>query len=253
MTMNGSVIGRFQRFVGRCKNLRLVDSRNLYQLWEQEQLKKVFRKYDVDCVFDIGANYGQYATMLRQRVGFKGLIVSFEPIPEAAVALRRKAKNDPAWLILEQAISSYNGEQTLNIMSGSEFSSLSTPRHDEVSLFTDSNQVVKSVVVKTEMLETAFARLQKEHQFKRPFLKLDTQGFDVEIVSSAKSVMGEFIGLQSELSVKKIYQHSVDFREAISVYQQNGFALSAFAPNNAGHFPVLVETDCIMVRENLLA
>lgn len=68
----------------------------------------------------------------------------------------------------------------------------------------------------------------------------------------AKPVMKEFIGLQSELAVKKIYQISTDFREALTIYEQCGFALSAFVPNNAGHFPQLIETDCIMVRADLL-
>jgi hypothetical protein len=94
--------------------------------------------------------------------------------------------------------------------------------------------------------------LQAEHQFKRPFLKLDTQGFDVRIVQAGAPVVKEFIGLQSEMAVAKLYADSVDFRDALRVYEQSGFVLSAFVPNNAGHFPRLIETDCIMVRADLV-
>src|SRR6185503_14223092 len=70
-------------------SLRLVDKRRLNLLPEQTHLRRLLAHLDVDCVFDVGANTGQYAEMLRRRAGFRGRIVSFEPIPEAASEVRR--------------------------------------------------------------------------------------------------------------------------------------------------------------------
>lgn len=231
--------------------LRVIDTNNLYKHWEIEHLKKIFSRYGVDCVFDVGANYGQYAQMLRQDVNYKGLIISFEPIPEAAKFLREKSKGDSRWIVLEQALAECNGEKVFNVMVGSEFSSLSPPKHDEVDRFRNMNKVQATVNVKVENLTTAFNRLKNDHQFQRPFLKMDTQGYDVSIVKHSKEIMPEFIGLQSELSIKKIYEDSVDFRDAISLYEKCGFELSAFVPNNSGHFPILIEIDCIMIRKGI--
>lgn len=244
-----------QKLRDRCatlRNLRLIDARALYEVWEQEHLRRLLEHYDVDCVFDVGANYGQYADMLRRKAGFDGLIVSFEPNPTAAAALRERARGQRNWVIEEVALARDDGRCTFNIMKSSQFSSLSAPRHDEVDLFRAMNQVEEAVSVETANLETAYRRLKQAHRFERPFLKLDTQGFDVEIVSSARDVVREFIGLQSELAVKKLYATSVDFRRAITVYEESGFQLSALVPNNAGHFPQLIETDCIMVRGDLI-
>jgi hypothetical protein len=94
--------------------------------------------------------------------------------------------------------------------------------------------------------------LKQAHDFHRPFLKLDTQGYDLEIVTHAQNVIKDFIGLQSELAIKKLNQQSTDFRETLAIYEKYGFALSAFVPNNAGHFPQLIEIDCIMVRADFL-
>jgi len=234
------------------RSMRLVDMRTLYQLWEQNHLRRLLDHYKVDCVFDVGANVGQYAEMLRRQAGFEGLIISFEPNPVAASALRKKANGQSNWVVEEVALARTDGHAIFNIMKSLQFSSLSAPRHDEVDLFRGMNQVEEAVSVRTENLETAYRRLKESHRFERPFLKMDTQGFDVEIVSSAKNVLREFIGLQSELAVKRLYATSVDFRSAITLYEECGFQLSAFVPNNAGHFPQLIETDCIMVRDDLI-
>jgi FkbM family methyltransferase len=233
--------------------MRLVDKRRLHLLPEQGHLKRLFAHLDVDCVFDVGANTGQYATMLRKKTGFKGRIISFEPIPEAAGEVRQKSKNDPTWTIEELALADETGTRTFHVMAGSEFSSLSAPKHDEVGRFSELNRPVRSIPVRTETLCDAFERLKLQYGFKRPFLKMDTQGFDMSVLRGAGHCLHEFVGFQSELSIRRIYEEASDFREALTYYQSLGFDLSAFVPNNAGHFPALIEIDCIMVRRDLLS
>ena len=239
--------------MARFRSRPALDARKLYKRWEQAHLRRLFDQFEVDCIFDVGANFGQYAQMVRRDVGFRGLMISFEPNPVAATALRNKARGKSNWQVEEVALGPSDGTATLNIMHDSQFSSLSTPRHDDVGIFKEMNIVDASVAVRTENLATALSRLRAQHGFKRPFLKLDTQGFDVQIVTAAPEAVGQFVGLQSELAVKKIYADSVDFRQAISAYENCGFQLSAFVPNNEGHFPLLVETDCIMVRNDLIS
>jgi FkbM family methyltransferase len=240
-----------RRVAALIKNATVIDKRKLYPVWEQTHLAKLLTYLDVDCVFDIGANQGQYASMLRRKAGYKGFIFSFEPNPLDARIARDHAKGDPKWIVDESAISEADGHAQFNVMRLSEFSSLSTPNHDDVQIFRNMNSVVQTVTVRTERLDTMLRRLRAEHGFKRPFLKMDTQGFDVRIVKASESIMREFVGLQSELAIAKLYTDSVDFREAITVYERCGFSLSAFVPNNSGHFPHLLETDCVMIRSDL--
>ena len=40
--------------------------------------------------------------------------------------------------------------------------------------------------------------------------------------------------------------------ETIDAYRAKGFELSALVPNNAGTFPILVEIDCVMFRQDAL-
>jgi FkbM family methyltransferase len=220
--------------------------------WEQIQLKKVLQCYNIDCFFDVGANEGKYALMLRNKIKFKGVIISFEPIHEAAEKIRKLSANDPLWIVEECALSNTIGEAKFNVMVNSQFSSLSNPNHDEVKLFEEMNAVSKEIVVDTKTLDSVYYELHRLFKFKRPFLKLDTQGFDIEIVRNGKTVMKNFIGLQSELAIKKLYDSSIFYQDAINYYQGIGFSLSSLVPNNEGHFPILVEIDCIMIRNDLL-
>lgn len=236
------------RIIRKLSHLRVMDRRHIYKYWEIEHLKKIVAYYQVDCFFDVGANYGQYATMLRKDVGFEGLIVSFEPNLDAASHLLKLSKNDPLWQVEQGALSSFDGVQQFNIMADSQFSSLSQPTHSETDLFIESNKVKRTVDVKCETVTTAYERLSQQHRFKYPFLKMDTQGYDVEIMRHAGGALGHFIGIQSELAIKKLYENSIDYKSAIEFYETLGFSMSAFVPNNSGHFPYLVETDCIMVR-----
>lgn len=40
-------------------NYPVIDHGELYKLWEEEHLRKLLPYYNVDCIFDVGANYGQ--------------------------------------------------------------------------------------------------------------------------------------------------------------------------------------------------
>lgn len=230
----------------------LIDSAEFHSIHEQIHLKKLFRLLDVDCVFDVGANEGQYAEMLRKKVGFRGMIISFEPNPDAACILAEKAKRDDSWYVEQIALSDISGDLQFNIMIGSQFSSLSSPKLDETSLFNEKNNVEKICHVTTETLASVYERIRKKLGFRRPFLKLDSQGYDTKIFLSGGGVSKRFYGLQSELSFKRIYQDSPFYYDAIHLYESAGFHLSALVPNNRGHFPDLIEMDCIMYNPDMV-
>ncbi len=52
--------------------------------------------HGINVIFDVGANIGQYA-MRTRALGYKGKIVSFEPVSSVFSKLSKNAKNDPLW------------------------------------------------------------------------------------------------------------------------------------------------------------
>lgn len=237
------------RAVEKVLRARLVRPRDLARLHEQFVLERFFHDFQVDAVFDVGANSGQYARMIRQRAGYKGPIISFEPIPSLAATLRIEAAADPlGWFVEECALNDTGGETQFNIMNNDRFSSLRAPLPSHVAHVDALNQVESTVTVRLATLDGIFDAYQGRLGFQRPFLKMDTQGNDLAVATGAGDRIERFVGLQSELSIRHLYEGTISYDEAIGKYQAMGFVLTALFPNNADHFPDLLEIDCVMYR-----
>jgi FkbM family methyltransferase len=76
----------------------------------------------VDVVLDIGANAGQFGQKLRG-FGYRGAIVSYEPVSSAFKHLDELAKSDGKWTANNFAIGAESGELKINISANSKFTS----------------------------------------------------------------------------------------------------------------------------------
>lgn len=226
----------------------IVHPAEVHKLPERLHLRKFFDHFGIDAVFDVGANEGQYARQLRGKIGFRGHIISFEPIPEVAAELAKQASSDPLWHVVPFALDREAGPATFNVMAASVFSSLHRPADDQPEVWLKANSVTRQIDVVRATLATELPRWRDKLGFRRPFLKMDTQGNDLAIFEGAGGAIAEFVGLQSELSYVKAYADSPGLAESLAAYSAAGFRLSALVPNTAGHFPDLNEVDCIMYR-----
>src|SRR5262245_54527233 len=92
------------------------------------RLREIFGDYNIETVIDVGANNGQYRNFLRNEVGFQGKIASFEPLPDLAESLRRRARrDDPEWSIYACALGRQPGGLDINVMANALFSSFRQP------------------------------------------------------------------------------------------------------------------------------
>jgi FkbM family methyltransferase len=239
-----------RRLVERAFGVQVIPAGQAALVFEREHLRRFLAHFEVDCVFDVGANAGQYAQMLRERVGYDGTIISYEPIPELAALLRMAAKSDPAWFIEELALGDAEGTATFNVYASDQFSSLHAFSAAGAEQFPGDGQLERCVEVRTVTLAGEIAKYRAKIGFSRPFLKMDTQGHDLAVAVGAGEELKTFVGLQSELAIVRLYAGSPTYRETLDYYASYGFTLSAFVPNNLGHFPRLLEMDCIMFRES---
>ena len=243
-----SVKQSLRRLVEKAFNVQVTPVGQLALAFEWEHLRRFFAHFAVDCVFDVGANAGQYAKRLRTRVGYAGPIVSYEPIPELAAKIRTAAALERAWFVEELALDATENHATLNIFESNPFSSLHSASETAEQEFPKQLRLERRIEVNTATLASELGKYQAKLRFKRPFLKMDTQGHDLSVAIGAGDRLRDFVGLQSELAIQRLYADSPSYEEALEFYRRSGFELSALVPNNLGHFPRLLEIDCIMFR-----
>jgi len=98
--------------------------------------------------------------------------------------------------------------------------------------------------------QVAVVSLDKvEIPFQRPFLKTDTQGFDLRVLDGAHSLLSDrIVGAQVELSVIPIYEAMPEFLEVIASMRQRGFTLTGMFPVETDRAMRVYEFDGIFVR-----
>lgn len=222
-----------------------------HQYGEIQALRRMIAHFGIDCVIDVGANAGQYATMLRRDVGFRGEIISFEPNPDVFARLEATARMDRHWHIHNIALSDRDGQATFHIMAADQFSSLNAPGEGLEPIFAERNRVEKSVHVPCARLETLIDELEPARDARAILLKMDTQGHDAGVVRGAGAALGRMVGVQTELAIRPLYAGATDYRDMIALLAEAGFVPNAMFANNKGHFPLLVELDGLFVRAEL--
>jgi hypothetical protein len=117
-----SIKAEIAQYLASLLDLRVARKGRVGPLLEDDFLERFFQYFEIDCVFDVGANMGQYAKKIRRKLNYKGRIISFEPIPDVATQLRREAEKDILWFVEEVALDSVTGRlfskscRTLNIV-----------------------------------------------------------------------------------------------------------------------------------------
>ena len=186
------------------------------------QLLQALNQFKVDLVLDVGANVGQFASKLRS-VGFQGDLVSFEPLSAAHQALTKASSRDAKWQVHPRcAIGDRNGEIEINVAGNSTSSSV-LPMMDSHRSACEISTYVGSEKVPLFTLDSVVpAYLEKTH---RPFLKIDTQGFEWEVLNGARETLPHVQGILCELSLVPLYEGQHLWMDLIERIEGAGFTL----------------------------
>lgn len=211
-------------------------------------LEELFRTLDIRCVLDVGANRGQYRQLLRDRVGYQGPIVSFEPVAQNVASLRAQAETDPRWSIRGHALGAEDRAMDINVMKADLLSSFLAPDPAMVPKFRSVNVIDHTERVEVRRLDSVFADLGGEQILQNVYLKLDTQGFDLEVIRGAAATLARVRALQTEISMQPLYRNAPSYRDTLDELTKLGFAVTAMSPIVRDDRMRVVEFDCVMVN-----
>ena len=219
------------------------------QLTLGRQLMQLFDRGRINCVIDVGAHHGEYGSFLRQ-LGYRGRIVSFEPVRETFEHLKAQALKDPIWMIERVALGSTEGVAEIQVYHATELSSFLPPNDYCAYHMGEPNLVAGSEQVQVKTLDGVFQHCIDGIQSPRVYLKLDAQGMDLSILRSATECINKIYGLQSEISLKPIYDGMPSYLETIPAMCAMGFEVAGLFPVNHDRAMRLIEVDCVMVRSD---
>lgn len=210
-------------------------------------LEALLPELGADAVFDVGANTGQFARSLRD-TGYKGWILSFEPNPVLAEALNVTAASDPRWLVFPYALSAEDGTLTLHVTQRDDLASALPINAYGKAAFGEGMTIVRDVEVPMRRLDTIYEDLRQAYGFARPFLKMDTQGFDLHVLRGAEGVWTSIVGLLTEMSLKPLYEGMPDATESLDAVRDAGFDVSGVYAVSSDPSGALIELDCVARR-----
>ena len=189
---------------------------------ENARFISMLRTHNVNLIFDVGANAGQFGVLLRE-IGFDGKIISFEPLSDAREILLNISKHDPQWQIaLQTAIGEENGEIEIQIAGNSQSSSVLDMLDTHVRAAPDSKYIGKEKVA-LRTLDSIAPDYMDSNSIS--FIKIDTQGYETQVMNGTKKLMSQIVGLQVEISLVPLYKGQCLFDEMLKKLKNDGFEL----------------------------
>jgi len=188
------------------------------------QIVSSLKRFNIDLVFDVGANEGQFASDIRGG-GYTGNIISFEPILEAHNSLKDASRDDDKWFVHSRcALGDHVGEVNINIAGNSASSSLLSMHENHLLAAPHTAYIGKQSVPLLTLDSIAQGYLM---ECKNPFLKIDTQGYEWKVLDGAENILPSIRGVLVELSLIRLYEGQHLWEDVIVRMKEAGFTVWA--------------------------
>jgi FkbM family methyltransferase len=211
------------------------------------RLIKILADFDINLVFDVGANNGQFGAELRE-IGYTGGIVSFEPLYLPYQELQKAAHMDRLWEVAPRcAIGAFDGDIEINVSGQTGSSSILNMLDTHINAAPLTAKVgVENVEIKK--MDTIAHTYLKDNS--RILLKIDTQGYEDRVLDGAIQTLQSVSVLQLEVSLVELYAGQKLIWEMLDKIKTLGFELwgldPAFVDSTTGR---MLQVDAIFVKK----
>ncbi|MBE2317973.1 FkbM family methyltransferase [Solirubrobacter sp. CPCC 204708] len=183
---------------------------------------RVLAEHGVDVVLDVGANTGQYVGHLRQE-GFRGRVVSLEPVRATFERLRQAAASDSRWDVRHAAAGEAAGTLELHVYADSVHNSARAPspgRPMPARIGSETAPVITLDSLSGDVWSAGDAIA----------LKIDVEGFEGEVLRGASSLLEHVRVVEVELSTVPLHEGQWLLPDVASYLYARGFALTSLRP-----------------------
>jgi FkbM family methyltransferase len=195
---------------------------------EQNVLLPLFRSRTFNFLLDVGANTGQYGALARS-CGYRGRIVSFEPLAAAHERLTERAASDGLWTVADKgAVGAGPARTTINVAKNSVSSSLLGMNSRHIAAAPNS-ALAGTEEVDVVALDDCIERYVGAD--RGGLLKIDTQGYELQVLRGAHRTLSDRIDVvQTELSLVELYDGQPLMLDVCNFLKQYDFNLRDIIP-----------------------
>ncbi|HEX7969722.1 MAG TPA: FkbM family methyltransferase [Stellaceae bacterium] len=229
-----------------------VDADTVSRVAKYMFLAELLRDRKIEVILDVGANVGQFAQAMRH-IGYKGLIVSFEPQAEEFAQITKAMAGDGKWTGFNAALGETDETREIYRMESTVFSSFNRPSSDATRQFEAGNRVVEARPVPVRRLDSVLTGLSCTRDLARTFLKSDTQGYELQVFRGLGEMLPSIGAILCEISSVPIYERTPHMSDVLRFLRGQGFLPACFFPVNRLANGGAVEFDCILTNAGAAA
>jgi FkbM family methyltransferase len=195
-------------------------------------------------IYDIGANVGTW-TCLAKSLFPTARVEAFEPLTSHFEGFRRWTAPWPHGVRLHAcALGPVAGSATMHVMNFSDASSLLEPTAAGLDEFKIKPAVTQPVSVVT--LDAVATKVQLPLP---DLIKLDVQGYELEVLRGGQECLRHSRAVLTEVSFKAFYVGQPLFHDVVAFLAGRGFVLHALGEGTALGAP-LIQTDALFLRSS---
>lgn len=188
-----------------------------------EFIVEMLTREHCDLILDIGANEGQFAQSVLSK-GCRIPIVSIEPLTSVHSRLESNSKRFRNWSVYPPvAIGSAISTMNINVSKNTVSSSLLNmePLHLKVEKSSAYTGTQPTDVVTIDHILAESPLVEKSDIL----LKVDTQGFELEVLRGSRVSISRIKYVLIELSFEDLYENQARWHEVATYLDQAGFRL----------------------------
>lgn len=187
---------------------------------------EALRRHGVDVLLDVGANAGQYATLVRGS-GYSGRIVSVEPLEPAYAELSAACAHDPAWTAVHAALAATPGPLDMHVTLDSRCSSVLPPA---AIVALPGGAPVGTATVAARTLDDLCDEVVGETEHLG--VKLDAQGYEREILAGGAVALVRARVLELEMALVATYDGAPLVQDLLPALTSQGFSVVSIEPGH---------------------
>lgn len=190
--------------------------------------QKTLQHFKINCVLDVGAYTGTYAQSLR-RFGYYNKIISFEPLSKSHQKLLYNSQSDENWIIHKKiALGAKEKKSKIFISKKMDSSSILKIKKNHLTV-EPSAKIIGQENIDIKKLDDVINQYSKIN-LKRSLLKIDTQGYEYEVLKGAEEILKKIKLIQLELSLVELYSKQKSNKKILQFLKKNNFSIWNIIP-----------------------